>query len=126
MTTANIVEFLNSLLEWDRLSIGELIRNRVPCNDALVSHPTVPCFSREETGNVNRVGVLGLLNGIAAMDNGRAIGAEFDPDGILVRFHLVSRLPLQDPASYNVDAETAQCGESGNAPIESHTPDDRA
>ena len=77
-----IVAVLNGLLECDREAISTLVDQRVPCNAALVAHPTC------QVGRVNgpddwRVGLLGVLNAVAgARRDGRGyIAAEWAPDG---------------------------------------------
>lgn len=56
-----IVGFLNELLAIDGAAIASLVETRVPCNEAMVAHPTVQTFY--VTGS--RVGMLGILNGLA-------------------------------------------------------------
>ncbi|WP_255217017.1 hypothetical protein [Myxococcus sp. AM010] len=54
------VDALNTALAADPAAIVELLAVRVPCNEALASHPSVQ-VRRDDTGD--SLGVLGLLNG---------------------------------------------------------------
>jgi hypothetical protein len=78
MTVQQIVDLLNDAVKCDAVGIAALISQRVPCNDALANHPTIQCVCPETPKTDDcRVGLVGLLNGIAAID-GELIEAMFD------------------------------------------------
>lgn len=68
------VELLNEMIESDPEAVSGLCSARIPCNEALADHPTVqvgPCPSCSDDPQVDRVGLLGVLNGICgAYDDG--------------------------------------------------------
>jgi hypothetical protein len=76
-----VVDYLNELTELDRVAVGALISNRVPCNLELANHPT--CQVMAQNGG-NHVGLLGLLNGLCGVyddgprKNWGAVAARFD------------------------------------------------
>ena len=60
-----VLEVLNSALAADAAAIHALMINRVPCNQALLDHPSVCVDSVSALGGVlHVVGALGLLNGV--------------------------------------------------------------
>ena len=61
VTLDETIDYLNGLIETDRVAIAALIANRVPCNQQLADHPTVQVF-RQHGGYL--VGLLGILNGL--------------------------------------------------------------
>jgi hypothetical protein len=75
-----IVDYLNELVSLDNKAIEDLVNTRVPCNQALVNHPTCQVAVTNEQG---RVGLLGLLNGLVGVfDDGPKKGW----GGIAARF----------------------------------------
>lgn len=72
---------LNEMVEQDRRVMHELIEHRVSCNDSLATHPTVQVAG-------NKVGLLGVLNGLIGVDQDGwgYLAADFDDSGKLVRF----------------------------------------
>jgi hypothetical protein len=82
-----IINALNEFVALDREAIHKLVETRVPCNQALVDHPTVQTF-RNTPGEPPTVGLLGVLNGIAGVDSDGwgFIAASFDDQGQLVKF----------------------------------------
>ena len=70
-----IVDLLNEAAKLDPGAIHLLCANHVPCNKALGDHPTIPVSAMQE--KYFSVGMLGILNGIAAMD-GEVIEMLFD------------------------------------------------
>ena len=73
------IEYLNGLLEDDRVAVGALVGNRVPCNETLSNHPT--CQVQIQNGGYY-VGLLGVLNGLCGInENGWGpIAAVFEED----------------------------------------------
>jgi len=65
ITIEHIVEVLNRSLEKDAAAVRALFAHRVPCNDALATDPTVQVGC---VGASYDVSVLGLINGIAGVD----------------------------------------------------------
>lgn len=62
--TEDLIEFLNELNRVDPDAVASLMRARVPCNEALATHPTVQVgrgAAREP--QCYEVGILGVLNG---------------------------------------------------------------
>jgi hypothetical protein len=84
-----VVRLLNDCLALDRDAVQLLIDNRVPCNGALLDHPTVQC------GQSGTVGMLGILNGLCGtIPSGKHegwgyIAATYDDDGKLISFGLL-------------------------------------
>jgi hypothetical protein len=60
-----LCSLLNQALSKDSKAISELASDRVVCNDALADDPdvTVLCDCYPEGGEVNLVGMLGIVNG---------------------------------------------------------------
>lgn len=82
-----IVDFLNELVKIDPEAIEGLIKARVSCNEALANHGTVQVSSfRGTPGDPYRVGMLGILNGLAGSFDGGPkagwglVGAIFDDE----------------------------------------------
>ena len=95
MTAQQIVDLLNEAVLLDRDGIYELMKQRAPINDALLDHPTIQCWGRDESSDgVARFGPLGLLNGIAAID-GELIEMVIDTE---TRKLVGFRLRVQSPA----------------------------
>ena len=82
VTLDEAIEYLNELIETDRVSIAALIANRVPCNQQLADHPTVQVYA-QHGGYL--VGMLGILNGLFGIhDDGRGPIAFVFKDGALM------------------------------------------
>lgn len=79
---SSMITFLNDLLTYDRDAVAALIESRVPCNSALMDHPTV------QVSFEGQVGLLGILNGyVGVRPNGVGyVAAVYEDDGTLVRF----------------------------------------
>jgi len=80
-SVAHAVCVLNEAVAADAVAVASIVAQRVPCNDALVAHPTIQVGSDHPGGPVV-VGLLGILNGIfgVAPDGFGAIAAVFDVD----------------------------------------------
>lgn len=89
VTPQEVVDFLNELIEVDRIAIAALVDNRVPCNQSMADHPTVPVYARHE-GYL--IGMLGILNGMFGTDDDGwgIISSVSDGDGLL-RFEALDR-----------------------------------
>jgi hypothetical protein len=64
---------LNDALRRDPDAMTDLVNLRVRCNDALAAHPTITVGVYD---GVQRVGILGLLNGILGDSPSGVIGAK--------------------------------------------------
>lgn len=71
------VALLNAMLVLDPVATSALVEQRIPCNTALVGHPSVQ-ISPGANGK-DAVGLLGVLNGLFGCYNGRgAIVAHYE------------------------------------------------
>lgn len=71
-------DVLNSAYEADPAAMHALICNRVPCNQALAAHPTIPVdVNLVATGETYAVGMLGIVNGICEKVTGRRVAVMF-------------------------------------------------
>ncbi len=72
---------LNSAYEADPAAMHALICNRVPCNQTLADHPTIPVdVNLVATGESHTVGMLGVINGICEEVTGKRVAVMFsDP-----------------------------------------------
>jgi hypothetical protein len=69
--TDAIIEFLNEVARIDAAFLGRLVAARVPCNDAILNHPTIQAGTAREfsaaDGHVDDLvpvcGLLGIFNG---------------------------------------------------------------
>lgn len=62
-----VVDLMNSAGAADAQAIRDLIAARVPCNDAMLNHPTIQCgYQNDDQSLPAEVGMLGILNGIVA------------------------------------------------------------
>jgi hypothetical protein len=94
--TDDMINFLNSLLVYDRHFVQELVALRVPCNEQIANHPSVQAVGGADTDGFirkgeYRCGVLGILNGYCgAIDYGEYVGwgpiAAIYDQGLLVKF----------------------------------------
>lgn len=83
MITDTIVSVLNQMLRADPAATHALIANRVPCNAALAEHPTVQVAAQ---GNFFTVGVLGVLNAVAAAEDGLVVAVWDDQTNTITHF----------------------------------------
>ncbi len=67
------INILNDALARDPGAITDLVNMRVPCDTLLSSHPTI---HTTRIGDENKLGVLGLLNGVLGVSQAGVIGAE--------------------------------------------------
>lgn len=93
ITVDQIVDMLNRAVWADRDAISALVNHRVPCNEALANDPTIQVgltsFHGIKSDAKNSVGLLGLLNGIAALeDPNKRIGAALDAPHGKVRYFI--------------------------------------
>lgn len=58
MSIENAIERLNSMVSADERAMRNLVTMKHPCSQALANHPTAI------VGNDNRIGLMGVLNGI--------------------------------------------------------------
>lgn len=86
ITMQDAVNFLNQLLDIDRVAISKVfLTTRIPCNEALSKHPTVQVrsFLDVQPEPLHQVGPLGILNGMFGYIRDQAtpgcIAAEIDP-----------------------------------------------
>lgn len=82
------ISVLNDALARDPDAVRELVNARVPCNAALAAHPTIRAG---RYGEVFRIGVLGLINGVLGDSPSGAIGAEGQVDERTGRFRRIKR-----------------------------------
>lgn len=61
-----VIDQLNEIVKHDPNALYALIKQRVPCNDELLNHPTVQCGKHDGCW---QVGVLGLINGIIGVND---------------------------------------------------------
>lgn len=94
------IDFLNELLEIDRVAVHALVSTRMPCNEEMARHPTVQVAV--QNGGFY-VGPLGVLNGLFGSDEDFwgpiQMVFEDDPDSNfprLVRFQRTLRVEAQD------------------------------
>lgn len=90
------IVFLNSLLEVDRKGMSDLFQQRAYCNEALADHETVQVYARIDKcnpeGNIYKVGILGLLNGLFGKsdeDGYGAISMSINDDGLIEKFERI-------------------------------------
>jgi hypothetical protein len=60
-----VLDLLNEVHALDPAAVNALVNHRVPCNAALVDHPTVQCGKSADSFTV---GLIGLLNGLVGVD----------------------------------------------------------
>ncbi len=93
------IAVLNDALERDPEAITQLVNLRVECNAKLAAHPTVRVGLHEgPDGDVRKVGVLGLLNGVLGDSPGGVIGAKGRMDrqsGLILKVHEFVDLRLE-------------------------------
>jgi hypothetical protein len=67
VTPADIIAYLNTLIETDHGAMLEIINHRVSCNQELAKHPTVQVWSDDNQtteDNQATVSIVGILNGL--------------------------------------------------------------
>lgn len=79
MTVKTIVDVLNDAFKTDPRAVDALLCARSPCNQAMVDHPTIMVGSKNKKGDFPVVGILGVLNAIAATED-EIIEAQYDDD----------------------------------------------
>ncbi len=82
------IDVLNEALEKDPEAIRRLLNLRVDCNKDLARHPTIQTAIY---GGVDRIGLLGLLNGILGDSPSGVIGAKGLMDEGSGRFARITR-----------------------------------
>ena len=88
-STDGILRVLNGAVAADADAVAKLVSHRVVCTNRLADHPTIQCgiVSSPESSDRPVVGMLGIINGIAAELDGQVIRAVFD-DEKLIRFEI--------------------------------------
>jgi hypothetical protein len=88
MTTSQIVDLLNELLQEDPRAIETLTSVRVECAASLREHPTLVVRAAEtDTGEqVQTLSLRGILNAIAGIDGEEIIGEYEHDTNRLIRF----------------------------------------
>ena len=86
-----MVDLLNEAYALDPVAMTALVLARVPCNAALLAHPTIQVADVQDGGPT--VGILGIVNGICGADERGwgAVAANFDDD--VTRLEGFSLLP---------------------------------
>lgn len=84
LTLADVVDYLNEIIETDPSVLMYMMLNRVGCSETLANHPRVQVLERD---GAHWVGFLGLLNGlfenyriVFCFDNGKLVEAKAMPD----------------------------------------------
>ena len=88
-----LIQRLNEIAKVDPDAMAALIKTRVPCNDAMLHHPTVQVARQVgASDDAFEIGFLGILNGIIGViaegprkDWGH-IAVVMDHDGTFIRF----------------------------------------
>jgi hypothetical protein len=90
-----ICDLLTSMLAADPVATHALLVNRVPCNRALLDHPSIMVDSLSADDSRPVVGLLGVLNGLCYTGPGcPVVGMMFDPPSRkLVGFRVVTHQP---------------------------------
>jgi hypothetical protein len=85
LSVRQIVAVLNDAVALDAHAMQTLVEKRVPCNSKMAHSPTIQCSDDQLCFTV---GMLGILNAIAAVD-GELIEAAYDDySKKLIRFQL--------------------------------------
>ena len=85
-TTQQIVGVLNDAFKADPDAMDALVNARVSCNGRMTEHPTIQVGEHD---GLMKVGLLGILNAIASVDDpNRRIGARMNDAGKLEGFQL--------------------------------------
>lgn len=93
MTAQQICDLLNDASDLDPEGVRNMFLHAFPVTDELSNHPTIPCFGSEECPDgIAKLRILGLLNGIAAIDGELIMMREdFSQPFPCVEFHVVDR-----------------------------------
>lgn len=84
VSVEDAINLLNELLELDANAIGSLVANRVPCNQGIADHYSVPVEQRNG-GFV--IGMFGIINGLFGVDDDGWGAIVYDLDcGNLLKF----------------------------------------
>ena len=85
VSVSEAISFLNELIKLDKAAMTALAETRVLCNESLANHPTVQVSTAPEG---EKVGLLGILNGLFGVDEKGwgFITAVFDDDGQIIEF----------------------------------------
>jgi hypothetical protein len=87
LLTNAAIQVLDSAFRLDPGAIYSLVNNRVPCNQSLGDHPTIPIQSTPVANQrVLTVGLLGVLNGILESTGACKVSSVIDNDGALLGF----------------------------------------
>lgn len=100
MTTQDIVDVLNDLLKTDPEAISALFWNRVPANEKLLNHSTAMCNVKNEALDFPTIGLLGVIQAIAAKD-GDIIVACCDENDVIMIISFNS-MPTKKTKKYTV------------------------
>lgn len=87
-------EFLNQFLEMAPQTCQALVDHRVPMDPGLEEHPSIVV---NDADGVLTVGLLGVINGMAARED-RRVGAAYDDTGRLTGFVVVTLAPMTPQA----------------------------
>ena len=83
----SVIVFLNQLIQIDSQAVGNLVENRVLCNEKMADHPTVQVgVVKTDTGERFEVGILGVINGLFGIDedgHGGITAIVDDTDGLI-------------------------------------------
>ena len=91
-----LVDRLNDMMLYDPVALHKLCETRVPCNKALIDHPTVQVLDGED-GLPLRVGMLGVLNGLVGTRStgGGFIAGIYDDGGQLQEFKVLDEAEVK-------------------------------
>lgn len=89
VTIKETVDFLNSILKIDPVSVTGILSCRISCNQALAVHESVQVGRVAD--NYCEVGMIGILNGLFGIDKfgWGHISAEYR-DGLIEKFKLLT------------------------------------
>lgn len=85
LTPNDVVDLLNELVAMDRVAVGALLSNRIPCNELVANHPTIPVQAQNGGFYVSFIGVVNGMFGVLPGTNLGPITYVMDDDG-LVKF----------------------------------------
>jgi len=68
ISVEEVIDFFNSLYEYDSKAIKNLIESRVSCNEKMANHPTIQVSDENNDANY-KVGLLGIINGLFGIDS---------------------------------------------------------
>ncbi len=122
ITAAKIVSMLNDAIALDSNVLYALCENRTMCNPEFANHPTIQVMSGEKVSADWCVGMLGILNGIAAMENKKIVAVYNDADTTILRFE------LEEMKNGQGDSPCVQSGHGpelreATAEVEGHVPE---